>query len=57
MVVADDPELAAVSFDPPLHLDLSIAWKADGYLTRANRAFVDFLLERTTELLIGIDAG
>jgi DNA-binding transcriptional LysR family regulator len=57
MVVADDPELAAVSFDPPLHLDLSIAWKADGYPTRANRAFVDFLLERTTELLIGIDAG
>ncbi len=50
MVVVDDPELAAVSFDPPLHLDLSIAWKADGYLTRANQAFVDFLLERTAEL-------
>jgi DNA-binding transcriptional LysR family regulator len=46
MVVSGDPELAAVSFDPPLHLDLLIAWKADGYLSRANRAFVDFLLER-----------
>jgi len=46
MVVADDPQLAAVSFDPPLYLDLHIAWKADGYLSRANRAFVDFLLER-----------
>jgi DNA-binding transcriptional LysR family regulator len=46
MVVADDPQLAAVSFAPPLHLDLHIAWKGDGYLSRANRAFVDFLLER-----------
>jgi DNA-binding transcriptional LysR family regulator len=46
MVVADEPQVAAVSFDPPLHLDLHIAWKADGYLSRANRAFVDFLLER-----------
>ena len=40
---------AAVSFDPPLHLDLLIAWKADGYLSRADRAFVDFLLERAGE--------
>jgi hypothetical protein len=37
----------AVSFDPPLHPDLMIAWKRHGYLSRANRAFVDFLLERT----------
>lgn len=44
MVVSGDPELAAISFDPPLHLDLHIAWKADGYLSRADRAFVDFLL-------------
>jgi hypothetical protein len=51
MVVSGDPDLAAVSFDPPLHLDLLIAWKADGYLSRPNRAFVDFLLERTGELL------
>ena len=50
MVVADEPQVAAVSFDPPLFLDLHIAWKADGYLSRANRAFVDFLLERTGNL-------
>lgn len=46
MVVADDDDLAAVSFDPPLYLDLLIAWKKHIYLSRANRAFVDFLLER-----------
>ena len=46
MVVSGDPDLRALSFDPSLHLDLHIAWKAEGYLSRANRAFVDFLLER-----------
>lgn len=44
MVVSDDPELAAISFDPPLHLDLLIAWKAGRHLSRANRAFIEFLL-------------
>jgi len=46
MVVAADADLAAVSFDPPLHLDLLIAWKKHLYLSRANRAFVEFLLDR-----------
>lgn len=49
MVVSGDEELAAISFDPPLHLDLLIAWKADRYLSRANRAFIEFLLERSGE--------
>lgn len=47
MVVSDDPELHAISFDPPLHLDLVIAWKANRYLSRANRTFIDFLYEKT----------
>lgn len=47
MVVSEDQDLAAVSFDPPLYLDLVIAWKAGHYLSRANRAFIDFLLEKT----------
>lgn len=47
MVVASDSDLVAVSFDPPLHLDLMIAWKKHAYLSRPNRAFVEFLLERT----------
>ncbi len=47
MVISGDTELAAVSFDPPLHLDLFIAWKADRHLSRANRAFIDFLMEKS----------
>lgn len=45
MVVSGDGELAAIPFDPPLYLDLMIAWKGDRHLSRANRAFIDFLLE------------
>ena len=48
MVVAADTDLAAVSFDPPLYLDLLIAWKRDLYLSLANRAFVEFLLQRAS---------
>ena len=46
MVVSDDKDLRAVSFDPPLYLNLLIAWKKLAYLSRANRAFVDFLLDQ-----------
>jgi len=46
MVVADKPKVTAVSFDPPLYLDLHIAWKKDGYLSRANQTFLSFLLDR-----------
>lgn len=45
MVVADEPKVVAVSFDPPLYLDLHIAWKEDGYLSRANQAFLGFFLD------------
>lgn len=50
MVVAEDPDLRTISFDPPLHLDLLIAWKKRGYLSRANRAFADFLLSQVPPL-------
>ncbi|GAM11441.1 putative HTH-type transcriptional regulator YwbI [Geobacter sp. OR-1] len=55
VVVAGDNDLVAVSFDPPLYIDLLIAWKRGAYLSRANRAFVDFMLERIAEY--GEDQG
>ena len=45
MVLKDDKALVGVSFDPPVILDFGIAWKKNGYLSKANRVFVDFLLE------------
>ncbi|MCK4509720.1 MAG: LysR family transcriptional regulator [Desulfuromonadales bacterium] len=49
MAVVNEPTVNAVPFDPPQHLDLLIAWQADGYLSHANRAFVDFLLAQASE--------
>ena len=46
MVAEDDRDLYAVSFDPPLYLDLLLAWKKGAYLSHANKAFVDFLMEQ-----------
>ncbi|MFO7648906.1 MULTISPECIES: LysR family transcriptional regulator [Halomonas] len=42
--VVDEPALVAVSLDPPAWLDLSLAWGRGAYLSRAEQAFVDFVL-------------
>ncbi len=44
MVAAADDDLSAVSFSPPFFLDLDIAWKENRHLSRANQAFIDYLL-------------
>ncbi|WP_426416678.1 LysR family transcriptional regulator [Aestuariirhabdus sp. LZHN29] len=44
MVIADDSKLIAVPFADPVRLKLAIACKRGGYLSRANRAFLDFML-------------
>lgn len=49
MAVAKDPDLATVSCDPPLYLDLYIAWKKDAPLSPANRAFVNFLIQEVDD--------
>lgn len=49
MVVARDSEVAAVSSEPPLYMNLHIAWKKNSYLSRANRAFIDFLIQELDE--------
>lgn len=46
MVVEEDPDLVAIPFSKPVWLNLGIAWRKDGYLSQANRAFVEFVLEQ-----------
>lgn len=46
MAVEHDLDLVSLPFAEPVWLDLCIAWRRDGYLSRANQAFVDFLLEK-----------
>ncbi len=47
MVIKDEPDLVARPFNPAVWLDLSIAWRREGYLSQANRTFVDFVLEQS----------
>ncbi len=46
MVLEQDAQqdLVAVPFSEPVFLDLSLAWKKQGYLSRADRAFMDYVL-------------
>lgn len=47
MVTQDDDALITRPFDPPIFLDLNIAWRKHGYLSHANKAFLEFLLAYT----------
>lgn len=49
MAIARDSEVAAISCDPPLYLDLSIAWKKNARLSPANRAFLNFLIQEVDD--------
>lgn len=45
--VIDEPELVAVSFEPAAWLELSLAWARGSYLSRAEQAFVEYVLEHS----------
>lgn len=45
MVIEQDDDILAKPFDPPVYLDLHIAWKKQRPISKADRAFVDFLME------------
>ena len=49
MAVAKDPDVATISCDPPLFLDLAIAWKKEVPLSPANRAFINFLIQEVDD--------
>ncbi|WP_429886535.1 LysR family transcriptional regulator [Geoalkalibacter halelectricus] len=49
MALTRDAEVAAVSCDPPLYLDLAIAWKKNARLSPANRAFLNFVIEEVDD--------
>jgi len=49
MAVGNDPEIVKISWDPPIYLDLAIAWKRESPLSPANRAFVNFLVREVDD--------
>ncbi len=47
-VLEEETELVGIPFKPKLELNFGIAWKQHNYLSKANRAFADFMVSRTS---------
>ncbi|WP_028025264.1 LysR family transcriptional regulator [Enterovibrio calviensis] len=43
LVTEHEPGLVAIPFEEPVTLDISMAWRKHGYLSLADRAFIDFV--------------
>ena len=43
LVTEHEPKTRGISFDPPIFVDLALAWRKDGYLSRADRAFIEYI--------------
>ena len=46
VAIQDDDEIITRPFAKPFCIDLSLAWRRDSYLSRANQVFRDFILEQ-----------
>ena len=49
-VLKEETELVGIPFNPKLELNFGIAWKQNNYLSKANRAFADFMIYRTSSI-------
>lgn len=47
MVIEDSDELITRPFNKPVWLDINIAWRKEGYLSKANQAFLNFVIAET----------
>lgn len=43
LITEHEKEVVAVSFQPPVMLDLALAWRKNGYLSKADRTFIEFI--------------
>lgn len=43
LVTEHEPKTRGISFEPPVFVDLALAWRKDGYLSRADRAFIEYI--------------
>lgn len=49
IVIEENDELVTRPFDNNVWLDLTIAWRKGGYLSKANQVFLEFLIEQTEQ--------
>lgn len=47
MVAADNPLIVPVSLDPPVTVNIALAWKKEKYLSKASKALIDFIQNHT----------
>lgn len=45
VAIQDDDEIVTRPFADPFYIELSLAWRRDSYLSRANQAFKDYIVE------------
>lgn len=43
LVTQHENDVVGVPFDPPVKLKLALAWRKEGYLSKADRTFIDFV--------------
>ncbi len=46
MILDLEDELVAVPFDPPIPLHIGLGWKKSHYLSKASRAFLEFMQQQ-----------
>lgn len=47
MVIEEDDGLVTRPFSEEVWLDINIAWRKDGYLSKANQAFLEFVIQQS----------
>ena len=47
MVAADNPHIVPISLDPPLTVNIALAWKKEKYLSKASKALIEFIRNHT----------
>ncbi|MUI54744.1 LysR family transcriptional regulator [Aliivibrio fischeri] len=43
LATENEPDIVSIPFSEPIYLDISIAWRKNGYLSRADRTFLEFV--------------
>ncbi|MGF1755957.1 LysR family transcriptional regulator [Vibrio makurazakiensis] len=47
LVTQHEKQVVGVPFNPPVKLKLALAWRKEGYLSKADRTFIDFVKQYT----------
>ena len=43
LATEEEPGIVSIPFEEPIVLDISIAWRKNGYLSKADKTFLDFV--------------